>query len=59
MNNLKASLLGYITSWSSFVLMGWGDMLKAFIVGFAGAVGGILANLIWKLIKKLYENKKK
>ena len=57
MNNLKASILGYVSSVGSFIALGWGDAFKAFVVGFAGAAGGVIANLLWKTIKKIYEKR--
>ena len=51
-NYTSSSILGYIFSAGSFFALGWGDLLSALIIGFVGAVGGLLANLIFIYAKK-------
>lgn len=47
-----SSVLGYVASAGSFLVLGWADLLVALIIGFIGAVGGLLANLLFIYVKK-------
>lgn len=47
-----SSILGYVASAGSFFMLGWADLLSAFLIGFIGAVGGLLANLLFLYVKK-------
>lgn len=47
-----SSILGYVVSAGSFLVLGWADLLAALIIGFVGAVGGLLANLLFIYVKK-------
>ena len=51
----KAGLFGYTFSAASFVTLGWSDVVGALIIGFVGAIGGILANMIYQFLKKKFK----
>ena len=53
-NYTTSSLLGFIFSSGTFLAFGWADLLAALVIGFIGAVGGILANILYKYLKKKF-----
>lgn len=54
-DNLLSAFLGFTLS---AITLGWGDLFKASIVGFMGAIGGLLANWFWQKIKKWLAKKR-
>lgn len=51
-NHSTSIILGYVVSAGSLFALGWADLLAALIIGFLGAVGGLLANFLVLYIKK-------
>ncbi len=48
MEYLKVSLLGYFVA----ATLQWGDIGKAFLLGFAGAAGGLVMKILYDVTKK-------
>lgn len=51
LNYIKYCFIGLIPG----VVIAWGDMLWAFILGFLGAMGGFLAKLLTNYLKKRFK----